>query len=123
MPCCVAIGCSNSDKKRYLMKHFPRDPIRKKLWMAKMKRDKWTPSQHSCICEVHFEENMWEKTREDGSRRLKCNAFPTLFSFTKIIKQRKPPLERSNVSHPYHIHMIQLEKFTLFQIQYIFLKI
>jgi len=46
---------------------------------------------------VHFEENMWEKTREDGSRRLKCNAFPTLFSFTKIIKQRKPPLERSNV--------------------------
>lgn len=52
MPCCVAIGCSNSDKKGYLMKHFPRDPIRKKLWMAKIKRDKWTPSQHSCICEV-----------------------------------------------------------------------
>ncbi|KAL5246277.1 hypothetical protein ACI65C_013685 [Semiaphis heraclei] len=51
MPCCVAIGCSNSDKKGYLMKHFPRDPIRKKLWMAKIKRDKWTPSQHSCICE------------------------------------------------------------------------
>lgn len=46
---------------------------------------------------MHFEENMWEKTREDGSHRLKCNAFPTLFSFTKIIKQRKPPLERSNV--------------------------
>jgi len=47
---------------------------------------------------VHFEENMWEKIREDGSRRLKCNAFPTLFSFTKVIKKRKPPLDRSNVS-------------------------
>lgn len=52
MPCCVAIGCSNSDKKGYFMKHFPKDPIRKKLWVAKIKRDKWTPSQHSCICEV-----------------------------------------------------------------------
>lgn len=47
---------------------------------------------------MHFEENMWEKIREDGSRRLKCNAFPTLFSFTKVIKKRKPPLDRSNVS-------------------------
>lgn len=37
---------------------------------------------------------MWEKTREDGSRRLKTNAIPTLFCFTKEKKKRKPPMNR-----------------------------
>lgn len=38
---------------------------------------------------------MWEKVREDGSRKLKRNAVPTLFSFSKQVKPRKPPKERS----------------------------
>lgn len=37
---------------------------------------------------------MWEKTREDGSRRLKHDAVPTLFCFTKEVKKRKPPKNR-----------------------------
>jgi len=37
---------------------------------------------------------MWEKTRKDGSRRLKNNAVPTLFCFTKEVKKRKPPKNR-----------------------------
>lgn len=38
---------------------------------------------------------MWEKPRVDGSRRLKHNAVPTIFSFTKEKKTRKPPKERN----------------------------
>lgn len=37
---------------------------------------------------------MWEKTREDGSRRLKNNAVPTLFCFSKEVTKRKPPKNR-----------------------------
>lgn len=37
---------------------------------------------------------MWEKTREDGSRRLKHDAVPTLFCFSKEVKKRKPPKNR-----------------------------
>lgn len=37
---------------------------------------------------------MWEITREDGSRRLKNNAVPTIFSFSKMKQQRKQPMKR-----------------------------
>lgn len=40
---------------------------------------------------------MWEKTREDGTRRLKHNGVPTIFSFSQTEKQRKPPRQRSLV--------------------------
>lgn len=52
MPGCAAVGCSNSAKKGYLMKRFPKNPIRRKEWLIKMKRDKWTPTDYSCLCEV-----------------------------------------------------------------------
>ncbi|KAF0706301.1 THAP domain-containing protein 1-like isoform X2, partial [Aphis craccivora] len=66
MPGCAAINCSNSATKGFLMKHFPKD-------------------------KVHFGEAMWEKTREDGSRRLKNDAVPTIFSFTKEKNKKKTP--------------------------------
>lgn len=37
---------------------------------------------------------MWKKTREDGSRRMKNNAVPTLFCFSKEVIKRKPPKNR-----------------------------
>lgn len=37
---------------------------------------------------------MWEKVREDGSRRLKCDAVPTIFCFSKELSKRKAPKER-----------------------------
>jgi len=41
---------------------------------------------------------MWEKTREDGSRRLKNDAVPTIFSFTKEKPKRKHPAYRQVTS-------------------------
>jgi hypothetical protein len=38
---------------------------------------------------------MWEKTREEGSRRLKANAVPTVFNFSTPQRKRKAPLKRS----------------------------
>lgn len=52
MPGCAAIGCSNSYKKGFLMKNFPKEPARRKLWLSKMKRDNWVINNYSCLCEV-----------------------------------------------------------------------
>lgn len=42
---------------------------------------------------------MWEKTRQDCTRKLKCNAVPTIFiSFIKAKPKRKPPAERKLIT-------------------------
>ncbi|KAJ4426849.1 hypothetical protein ANN_26648 [Periplaneta americana] len=95
MPGCAAVGCSNSAKKGMLMKRFPKDPARRKEWHIKMKRDKWKPTDYSYLCEVHFAPDMWEKTRIDGTRKLKSNAVPTIFFFSPpSAMKRKPPIKR-----------------------------
>ncbi|CAG9769575.1 unnamed protein product [Ceutorhynchus assimilis] len=91
MPGCAAVHCNNSAKKGFLMKRFPRDPERRKQWLVNTKRGNWTPTDYSFLCEIHFDPEMWEKTREDGSRKLKVNAVPTLFSFSLPKNPRKPP--------------------------------
>ncbi|XP_031350580.1 THAP domain-containing protein 2-like [Photinus pyralis] len=91
---CAAEGCSNSAKKGFLMKRFPRDPKRKQEWMEwiiKMKKGNWQPTDAMRLCEVHFGPEMWEKTRVDGKRVLKCNAVPTMFAFSKSTLTRKAP--------------------------------
>ncbi|CAH1957405.1 unnamed protein product [Acanthoscelides obtectus] len=42
--------------------------------------------------QIHFAPEMWKKVRED--RKLKNNAYPTIFSFTKAKPKRKPPTQR-----------------------------
>jgi hypothetical protein len=43
------------------------------------------------LLQVHLEPHMWEKTKVDGTRKLKCDAVPILFSFTKPKQKRKAP--------------------------------
>jgi len=38
---------------------------------------------------------MFEKIREDGSKRLRMDAYPTLFAHSAPSKRRKPPADRS----------------------------
>ncbi|KAH1000601.1 hypothetical protein HUJ04_012908 [Dendroctonus ponderosae] len=92
---CSAIGCTNSSEKGFLMRRFPKDLQRRRQWGIKMKRANWVPTDSSKICEIHFEAAMWEKTRVDGSRKLKRNAVPTIFPFTKPKKIRKAPTLRT----------------------------
>ncbi|XP_011874574.1 PREDICTED: THAP domain-containing protein 2-like [Vollenhovia emeryi] len=84
---CTAPGCTNSDKKGFVMKIFPRDPTRRAQWAANVGREGWTPTDRSFLCEVHFSYDMWENKRTDGKRKLKGNAVPTIFgSEAKMIK-------------------------------------
>ncbi|KAK5638527.1 hypothetical protein RI129_012822 [Pyrocoelia pectoralis] len=95
MPGCSAVNCSNSTAKGFVMKRFPRDVKRRKQWLFKTRRENWIPTDHSYLCEIHFAPEMWEKTREDGSRKLKATAVPTIFSFTNPKRTRNalPPKE------------------------------
>lgn len=42
---CTAPGCTNSDQKGYVMKIFPRDPIRRAQWTTNVNRKRWTPTE------------------------------------------------------------------------------
>lgn len=78
---CVAFGCSNRSENGFIMKAFPRDPTRRALWEAKVRRKNWKATNTSFLCEMHFSADQWEKPRVDGSRKLKLNAIPNIFSF------------------------------------------
>nr|CAI5822580.1 unnamed protein product [Callosobruchus analis] len=70
------------------MKRFPRDPDRRKQRQIETRRDNWTPSDNSYLCGADFAA-MWEKTRMDGTRPLKWNDVPTIFSFSELKIYRK----------------------------------
>lgn len=52
MPGCAAVGCTNSSKKGFLMKRFPKDPQRRKVWAENVRRENWIPTDYSVLCEV-----------------------------------------------------------------------
>ncbi|CAH1406768.1 unnamed protein product [Nezara viridula] len=93
---CCAFGCSNSSEKGFSMKRFPSNPQRRKVWAAKVKRENWTPTNATRICEAHFTPDMFEQNRADGRPLLKWNAIPTIFPHIPEKKSRKHPKKRSS---------------------------
>jgi hypothetical protein len=77
---CSAPNCSNSSRQGFRLFIFPLDPDRRSRWLINCRRDKWSPTAHSRLCEVHFEESQFEPNRTDGWRKLKPNAIPTIFA-------------------------------------------
>ncbi|XP_066596027.1 THAP domain-containing protein 2-like [Prorops nasuta] len=75
---CSAPFCNNSSSKGYLMKIFPRDPIRRALWVKNVPRENWSPTRNSFLCEIHFTAEMWE---QNCSGKLRKDAVPTIFGF------------------------------------------
>ncbi|XP_036139045.1 peroxynitrite isomerase THAP4-like [Monomorium pharaonis] len=76
--CCI-LDCNNKGEEGYVMKRFPINPLLKKIWLETIRRKKWKPKQYSAVCEVHFAKKMWEKPRQDGKKKLKTQAVPTIF--------------------------------------------
>ncbi|XP_062385638.1 uncharacterized protein LOC134072799 [Sardina pilchardus] len=95
MPCCAAYGCSVRPGRDKRVHYFPRDPTRRKRWEQGVRRKDWTPNNYSLLCEDHFEESQYESHRADGLRKLKPNAVPTKFVFSKPERKRnsskRPP--------------------------------
>lgn len=97
---CAAFGCKSRGANGIILKVFPKEPALRALWEVKVRRRGWKPTKTSRLCEKHFDEYQWEKTRVDGKRKLKFNAVPTIFSHTKPVKSRKPPTIRKPLEKP-----------------------
>lgn len=87
MVCCCAVGCSNSNRKGFRLFLIPREIKRRELWLAKIRRDKWTPTSGSRLCEAHFEESAFEQNRIDGWKKLKQTAIPTIFPTVQVVRR------------------------------------
>jgi len=82
MPSCSAIACRNKHKDGARLFRWPSAPERARLWLERCGRagSGWQPKPSSRLCEMHFDSSQFEAHRQDGWRKLKPNAVPTLFS-------------------------------------------
>ena len=107
MVLCCASGCNNQsgiavdeNGVKVSFARFPADNDRKKLWASKVPRldatnrkENWFPTQNSRICTEHFLPDQF--VTENGKRKLKPDAIPTVFYTKKAKKVRPlPPKER-----------------------------
>ena len=82
MPSCSAENCRNKHKDGVRLFRWPSAPERARLWLERCGRadSGWQPKPSSRLCEKHFDCSQFEEHRQDGWRKLKPNAVPTLFS-------------------------------------------
>ncbi|XP_035207609.1 peroxynitrite isomerase THAP4-like isoform X2 [Stegodyphus dumicola] len=93
---CAASNCSNQSKNNFRMFRFPRNEERRRKWIVNSRRDQWIPGPGAYLCEVHFEENQFECSRQDGRKKRKPNAVPTLFTVPN------PPQRLKGIGLPKH---------------------
>uniref|UniRef100_C1BST5 52 kDa repressor of the inhibitor of the protein kinaselike [Latimeria chalumnae] n=2 Tax=Lepeophtheirus salmonis TaxID=72036 RepID=C1BST5_LEPSM len=74
---CCAPGCSRRTEHGVRFFGYPKDPKRRKQWEIMTNRPLWTPTEHSKLCQYHFEDDMFK--RKEPNWRLKPNGIPTLF--------------------------------------------
>ncbi|XP_022254246.1 THAP domain-containing protein 2-like isoform X2 [Limulus polyphemus] len=88
MPRCSAVGCSNISTKGCgkTFHLFPKNVERRQLWVARMRREKFKPSDKAVVCSDHFEEEYFDKTGQ--TVRLRPDAVPTVFNFPKHYQKR-----------------------------------
>jgi len=84
MPSCSATNCRSRHVKGARFPRFfrwPTAPDRARIWMerCRLADSGWRPKPSSRLCEKHFDSTQFEEHRQDGWKKLKPNAVPTLF--------------------------------------------
>ncbi|XP_034944261.1 uncharacterized protein [Chelonus insularis] len=74
---CHAKGCKHQAKDKLRLFKFPANQERREIWRRNCGRD--NAPQHARLCEYHFDDSQFEQNRQDGWRKLKPNAVPTIF--------------------------------------------
>ncbi|XP_058855486.1 THAP domain-containing protein 2-like isoform X1 [Acipenser ruthenus] len=98
MPRCAAFACSKLSTKGCgnTFHLFPKNIERRQLWVARMRRQEFKPSNRAVLCSDHFEEAYFDKTGQ--TVRLRPDAVPTIFNFPDHLQKkagsRKPPARR-----------------------------
>ena len=77
-----------------VLARFPAKEERRKLWIAAVRRWKWSPTKYSYICSQHFLPSDYKVPPGEPYPRLKPTAIPSVFpEFPKYL-QRAPPKNR-----------------------------
>ncbi|XP_012530428.2 THAP domain-containing protein 2 [Monomorium pharaonis] len=84
MPSCSAKNCRNRTEQGFRLFRFPADEKRKQIWIKQCVK---YPKEYSRLCEFHFDDSQFENKRQDGRRKLKPNAIPTIFINEKNINE------------------------------------
>ncbi|XP_025267263.1 uncharacterized protein LOC112638896 [Camponotus floridanus] len=91
MPGCCAKNCRNRAEQGFRLFRFPADEKRKQIWIKQCAKH---PKGDSRLCEVllnlskfHFDDSQFENKRQDGRRKLKPNAIPTIFTTEESINE------------------------------------
>lgn len=73
---------------------IPGEPKLRKAWLVAIKRDPPFNISTASVCSKHFKEDDFLKNIASGRRMLTDTAVPSVFSFSKPKKTRKPPKAR-----------------------------
>lgn len=104
--CCVPRCTSSYLYSSELSFHlFPVDAAVRAKWLAKIRRDKFSPTPNSRVCSRHFQSGDFVVTPA-GLKRLRKGAIPVLFSWNEYslpnprpsVWERRPRAERPNVT-------------------------
>lgn len=81
---------------------FPKDPERRKVWEAQLRRKDFSVKDSTKICSKHFTEDCFDREKFGGTW-LKKDAIPTIFDFpphlqTKQKKRKAPQREMEAVA-------------------------
>jgi len=100
---CVAINChtrqSSQSKADGISFHcIPRDEIRRKLWLQKIRRVNYKPKPYDSLCSTHFTQDCFTRPTSGTYKLLKKTAIPTIFDFPEHLKEKvklvRRPLHR-----------------------------
>ncbi|KAH7980874.1 hypothetical protein HPB49_019756 [Dermacentor silvarum] len=103
MPCCSAFGCRTREtdgKRLFRIPSAKRDAAQRKVWLQRISRADFNPTQWSRLCEDHFTDDQIEPVilQSCGTKKLKRQAIPSLFVHRKQLKPRKPPAKPLSVA-------------------------
>ncbi|KAJ8334017.1 hypothetical protein SKAU_G00413360 [Synaphobranchus kaupii] len=84
--CCVPQCTASAKFNSVLSFHtFPKDKELEKRWVAKIRRDNFTITNHTRVCSRHFQStDLIEPPTPAGRRRLKHGAVPVLFQWNNF---------------------------------------
>ena len=107
---CTAFNCKHDGKSSVSFFQFPTNEKYRKIWVEKVRRIDWEPTEHSRLCSAHFESHCFAqklKLLESlGLPRpkkliLKHDAIPTIFDYEdRSSKKSAAILSRKRKSVP-----------------------
>lgn len=87
----------SSENNYYGVYSFPLKNINMlKIWLRKMRRKNFTPNNHTYICSEHFLESDYLDRPGASIKRLKHDAYPSVFS--KFPEYYQPPTKKNRTS-------------------------